>query len=235
MNLLDIRSQLEEELSWRQNEIRFFHNQLSAITTDEQKDCYRKALIVMLYSHYEGFCKTALGIYADAINAQKLIIRTVNKFIAACSLDHVFLAYENRDKKSRIFKNRLPEDGKLHRFARQIEFIENFEQFEEQLACISETVIDTEDNLKYIVLKKLLFRLGLDYDYFDEYRSNIDKLLGKRNNIAHGTQKTGVSEKDYKEIEKDVFEIMNATIQIIMQALEKKQYLKYPDLSECTN
>jgi len=235
MNLLDIRSQLEEELTWRQDEIRFFHNQLSVMTTDEQKDCYRKALIVMLYSHYEGFCKTAFGIYADAINAENLIIRVVNKYVAACSLDHVFLAYENRDKKNRIFKTKLPEDGKLHRFARQVDFIETFNQFEDQTACISETIIDTEDNLKYIVLKKLLYRLGLDYDCFDEYHSNIEKLLGKRNNIAHGAQKTGVNEKDYNDIEKDAFDIMNGVIQIVMQALEEKQYLKQPDLSECVN
>jgi hypothetical protein len=235
MNLLDIRSQLEEELTWRQNEMRFFHNQLSAMTTDEQKDCYRKALIVMLYSHYEGFSKTAFGIYADAINAEGLFIGVVNKFIAACSLDQVFLAYENRDKKSSIFKNKLPDDAKLHRFARQIDFIENFDRFEKQAACISEKVIDTEDNLKYIVLKKLLFRLGLDYDCFEEYQSNIEKLLGRRNNIAHGAQKIGVSERDYNEVEKDVFDIMNGIILIIMQALEKKQYLKQPGLSECIN
>lgn len=39
MNLLDIRSQLEEELTWRQDEMRFFHNQLSTITNEDQKDC----------------------------------------------------------------------------------------------------------------------------------------------------------------------------------------------------
>ncbi|MDD4754033.1 MAG: MAE_28990/MAE_18760 family HEPN-like nuclease [Desulfitobacteriaceae bacterium] len=235
MNLLDIRSQLEEEITWRQNEMRFFHNQLSTMKTNEQKDCYRKALIVMLYSHYEGFSKTAFGIYADAINAENLLIHVVNKFIAACSLDPVFIAYENRDKKSSIFKNKLPEDAKLHRFARQIDFVENFEHFKEQTACISEKIVDTEDNLKYIVFKKLLFRLGLNYDCFEPYQTNIEKLLGRRNNIAHGAQKTGVSEKDYNEVKKDVFDIMNGIIEIIMQALEKKQYLKHPDLFEYVN
>lgn len=181
----------------------------------------------MLYSHYEGFCKTAFGIYADAINTENLVIRVVNKYIAACSLDHVFLAYENKDKKCKIFSNKLPEDGKLHRFARQVDFIEEMDQFEEQIACISETVIDTESNLKYIVLKKLLYRLGFDYDCFDQYQSNIDKLLGKRNNIAHGAQKTGVSESDYKEIERDIFDVMNSVIYTVMEALEQKQYLKH--------
>jgi len=232
LNLLDIRSQIEEELTWRQNEIRFFHNQLSTMKTDEQKDCYRKALIVMLYSHYEGFFKTAFGIYADSINTEKLTVRAVNKFIAACSLDDVFNAYENKDRKSKIFKNKLPEDGKLHRFSRQVDFIEGLNEIGGKTAFIAEDVIDTESNLKYIVLKKLLFRLGLDYDCFGQYQSNIEKMLGKRNNIAHGEQKSGVSEKDYKEIEKDVFDIMKSILIILMQALDEKQYLKQPIVSE---
>ncbi|WP_282434148.1 hypothetical protein [Desulfosporosinus acidiphilus] len=38
MNVLDILAQLEEELTWRQNEIRFLKNQLSEISDVEKKD-----------------------------------------------------------------------------------------------------------------------------------------------------------------------------------------------------
>jgi len=65
MDLADIRAQLESELTWRQNEMRLLHNQLEFIEKYEEKKRYRKSLVVMLYSHYEGFCKTAFLIQRE--------------------------------------------------------------------------------------------------------------------------------------------------------------------------
>lgn len=138
--LLDIRAQLEEELTWRRDEIRLLRNQLSNIRKENDQRRYRKALIVMLYSHYEGFCSTAFQIYIKAINDARLKRRELNHHLAACSFSKEFDQYENKERKpdhyQLIFRSKLPEARELHRFARQIDFIRNMDRFWEQQASL---------------------------------------------------------------------------------------------------
>ncbi|MEI3612495.1 MAE_28990/MAE_18760 family HEPN-like nuclease [Pseudogracilibacillus sp. SO30301A] len=130
--LLDIRAQLEEELTWRRDEIRLLHNQLGYVLEDDQKR-FRKALIVMLYSHFEGFCSTAFQIYIKAINEEALKRKQLNNNLAANSFADVFKAYENPHLKTKeyrkIFKNDPPEEKAIEKFSRQIYFVENLNQF----------------------------------------------------------------------------------------------------------
>ncbi|SFA45932.1 hypothetical protein SAMN05192569_101072 [Parageobacillus thermantarcticus] len=230
IDLIDIRSQLEEEMTWRSNEIRLLRNQLAYIEDDEDKKRYRKALVVMLYSHYEGFCRTAFLIYVDAINKAKVLRKAANDYIVACSFAEEFQAYEDASRKPeiyrKIFGNKLPDDTKLHSYARQVDFISNMHSFLDKPVTIPDTVVDTESNLWPVVLKKILFRLGLPYDAFKEYEGQITMLLNRRNGIAHGRDKEGFDENTYSEIEKATFEVMKAVIEVIMSALKEKRYLK---------
>lgn len=227
--LLDIRAQLEEELTWRRDEIRLLHNQLSYIRPAKDQKRYRKALLVMLYSHYEGFCATAFQIYIQAINDADLKRRELNHYLAACSFAQEFDAYDNNELKPdhyrRIFKNNLPEERKLHRFARQIDFVKNMDRFWEQPVHIPDHVVKTESNLKPVVLKQLLYRLGLPHDYFNDEEGNITELVERRNAIAHGRNKEGFEEKTYNRIEASVFRILETVIKLIMDSLKQKDYL----------
>lgn len=227
--LLNIREQLEEELTWRQDEIRLLHNQLSFIRTEEDKKRFRKALLVMLYSHYEGFCATALQIYIKAINDLSLKRKELNHYLVACSFSKEFDAYEDQKLKPRhyreIFKNKLPKEAKLHRFARQVDFVKNIDSFWDQPGVIPDNIINTESNLWPVVLKKLLYRLGLPQDYFENEEGIISELVSRRNGIAHGSTKEGFDERMYKRMEESVFRILNVTIQLIMDALKQKNYL----------
>lgn len=57
----ELRAVLESELAWRQEELAFFRNQLNGIL-EENKDKYRKSLVLILYSHMEGYIKICLKI-----------------------------------------------------------------------------------------------------------------------------------------------------------------------------
>ncbi|WP_156290580.1 MAE_28990/MAE_18760 family HEPN-like nuclease [Oceanobacillus salinisoli] len=226
MNILDIRAQIEEEITWRSNEIRFLKNQLSNISKESDREKYRKSLVVMLYSHYEGFCKTLFLIYVHEINIKRISRSQVNNFIATASFEEAFRAYDNKDKKNKFFKKLLPEDEKLHRYSRQVDFLSAMDDLWKEKVVIPEKIIDTESNLKPVVLRKLLFRLGFPYDSFAHYEGKIDLLLNKRNNIAHGTEKEGINEDDYNKIEKATFGIIDELKIMIIKALENKVYLK---------
>ena len=225
MNIVDIRAQMEEELTWRQNEIRFLRNQLSYISADQDKRRYRKSLVVMLYAHFEGFCKTVLLIYVDAINHLGIKRNEANPYIKTASLADVFKAYGNLDKKCALFKNALPQDEKLHLFSRQVDFVNMIDALWQETAEIPESVVDTESNLKPVVLRKILFRLGFPYDCFAGYEGKINFLLEKRNSIAHGSGKEGLEEKEYSEVETASFTVMEKILKLVIEALENKTYL----------
>jgi hypothetical protein len=227
MNLSDIRAQLEMELTWRQNEMRLLHNQLAFIEKDEEKNRYRKSLVVMLYSHYEGFCKTAFLIYINSVNKERLKCLEMNDYIVTANFAEIFIALEVPNAKCKIFKPKLPEDTKLHRFCRQVNFISELNNFLSKQVNIPEDVIDTESNLKREVMRKILFRLGLPYDAFKKHEDQIKDLLEARNQIAHGKFVSGIEEAAYQKFEISSYEIMSELKELLMLALINQAYLKH--------
>lgn len=139
---------MEIELAWRQEEIAFFKNQLNYVTEDK-KGKYRKSLVLILYSHFEGYTKICLQTYIQYINSQNLDRRDVNFGLMVAGMNKEFLAYENLDRKCDIFRKELPEDAKLHRLFRRVDFMEELDNFMNQKLHIQDSLIDTESNLWY--------------------------------------------------------------------------------------
>ena len=222
----DIREQLEAELTWRTDEIRFLENQLSNLSEEDQKDKYRKSLVVMLYSHFEGFFRFAFRLYKEAVNQENLKCDEVTAYVAVSSLTDIFMALDNPQKKNDIFRRSLPDDTVLHRFCRRVDFMESLNDISKKTVNIPDKVVDTQSNLNPVLIRKILFQLGFQYNKFDKYESNINKLLIFRNDIAHGSLKAGIKENLYNNIKKDIVYVMNEIILMITDELEKESFKK---------
>lgn len=155
----ELRAALELELAWRQEELAFFKNQLNDII-EENKNKYRKSLVLILYSHMEGYIKICLHSYIQYINSQNLKRRDVNTGLMVASMHKEFIAYENSDRKCEFFRRELPDDVRLHRLYRRVDFMEKVEDFKDQELAIDDRVVNTESNLWYIVLQKNLYKVG---------------------------------------------------------------------------
>lgn len=207
MDAASLRAELEAEWAWRLDELRFLRNQLSALATEEKKSVYRKSLVVMIYSHFEGFCKTAFSAYVKALNLEALLLRDVTSALAACCLARILGDLRNAERKSTTFHSTAPNDARLHRFARDREFLDRIEDFlQRPLVLDPDLIVDTESNLKPVVLQKILFRLGLDHALVDAWRADISQLLGRRNSVAHGDHKGGLDEKATKPLRQRCWE-----------------------------
>lgn len=79
-----IRAELEQDLAWRVEEVRFFHNQGISLN-DENMRRYRRALILILYSHFEGFCKFCFLHYIKTLNGLGVKCSEANYALASCS------------------------------------------------------------------------------------------------------------------------------------------------------
>jgi hypothetical protein len=226
MNLADLLAQLESEKCWRQDEIRFFQNRGASLLRAEEQDQYRRAVVLVLYAHFEGFCKFALELYRNAINSEQIECRSANYAIVAASMANVFRDLRSPDSKCKEFKNALPDDAKLHRFARDREFVERTTAFGSTVVDIPDDVVDTESNLKPVVLRKNLYRLGLTHDQFSPYEGKINKLIQIRNSIAHGESASGVSSHAYEDLRRVVFEIMDEVSRHVIVSLREKRFLR---------
>lgn len=226
MQLDEIRAEMEEELTWRQKELVFLRNVLGNLSKEDDKNMYRKSLVVMLYAHFEGFCKTCLLIYIKSVNDLKIPRKQANDNLIAASMEYIFNGYDNLDRKCKVFKRQLPNDTELHRFYRRTDLVVQFNDFLDEDLVIADSVINTESNLWYHVLKKNLFKLGIDYTAFDKYESSIDLLVNKRNSIAHGSEKFGVKENEFKRMQDDIIETMNNIIKILIINLKDKSFEK---------
>jgi hypothetical protein len=84
---------------------------------------------------------------------------------------------------------------------------------------IPDDFVDTESNLKPVVLRKILYRLGLPHDQFSQHEGKIDRLLRVRNKIAHGESRSGVTSTDYEELRRIVFQIMEEVKRQVLEFL----------------
>ncbi|MCI8746917.1 MAG: hypothetical protein HFH67_03470 [Lachnospiraceae bacterium] len=220
----ELRAVLEGELAWRQEELAFFRNQLNGIL-EENRDKYRKSLVLILYSHMEGYIKICLQTYIQYINSQGLKRKDVDTGLMVASMHKEFVAYENLDRKCEIFRKELPNDARLHRLYRRVNFMEMVGDFKEKELDIDDQIIDTESNLWYIVLQKNLYKVGLPVDLFYEYQKDINALVNRRNSIAHGSFKSGVTEKEYSNWEHKVSDILSGITRLVYDYASKQKYL----------
>ena len=220
----ELRAALEVELAWRQEELAFFKNQLNEIV-EENKNKYRKSLVLILYSHMEGYIKICLQTYVQYINSQKLNRKDVNTGLIVASMHKEFIAYENLDRKCEIFRRELPDDARLHRLYRRGDFMEKVENFKEQELNIDDQIIDTESNLWYIVLQKNLFKIGLPTYLFDDFQSDIDALVNRRNSIAHGSFHSGVTAQEFSNWETKVSYILSGVTRLLYDYAKNQKYL----------
>ena len=226
MNVADFRAEMEGDLAWRQDEIRFFQNLTVHVAASGQEDQFRRALVVLLYAHFEGYCKFALSVYVNAVNQVGLPCRDANFALTAASLGDVLAALRNPSSKCDEFRNSLPDDSALHLFAREREFVERTTGFEARKVAIPDGVVDMESNLKPIVLRKNLYRLGLPLDTFEPVEGQINRLLNSRNQIAHGESKSGIPLKSYEELRDAVYTVMQSLTIEVTKALIERRFLR---------
>lgn len=226
MTANDLRAELEAERAWRQEDLAFFKNQLNNISSETEKERYRKSLVLILYSHMEGYIKIALQTYIKYINMQGLSRKDVNFGLMAASLNSQFNAYDNLDRKCDIFRRELPNDSTLHRFYRRVDFLDRLNDFQNKPLSIEDSVINTESNLWYVVLQKNLYKIGLPVSMFEQYRSDIDALVNRRNGIAHGNSHSGVTAQEFEKWETKIDHVMTDVTVLIYSYANCKQYLQ---------
>ena len=75
------------------------------------------------------------------------------------------------------------------------------------------------------MLQKNLYKIGLPINLFDNYQSDIDALVNRRNSIAHGNFRSGVTAEEFSNWETKVSNILSEVVRLLYDYANNKKYL----------
>ncbi len=184
---------LTSEIAWRKKELADFKSLVQTKTfADSKHHALVRAGIMLLYAHWEGFVKQCGEYYLNYVSMQKLPHEQLApNFIAMCARGKI---------------NDLGESNKITSQLKIVDFFLN--ELSKSSNIPYKNMIWTEFNLSSKVFQNIMLSLGLDYSFFEAKSVLLDdKLLDKRNRIAHGNYML-ISDSDYLEIHEKVLEMM---------------------------
>lgn len=159
--------EIDDEMSWRRMEIHYLKSLLKQKRNSKEKDALEKSVILVSYSHWEGFVKSISMYYLSYITFLALPKNKMSTNLIASCLIRVG---ENQNMATKI--------KELHKVLTD----DNY-----KLAFNIDRLVDAESNLNSIVLDKILVNIGASTSAFDTKAIFIDYVLLKnRNEFAHG-------------------------------------------------
>lgn len=207
--LEDLEDALSSAIIWRKKELATIKSYVNSgqKISGPKLDCLIRSGISMLYAHWEGFVKESGTFYLDFVGGKKLKYE---------DLAPNFVAFAMKRKLNDVAQSNNPiiHNGVVEFFLFGLG----------QRCRFSSDSINTESNLSSIVLKKIVHMLGLDYTDFQSKEKLIDeKLLKKRNHIAHGKYLT-VDRDEFLEIFDEVIGLMNLLKDKISNSASLEKY-----------
>lgn len=214
---------IERDRASREAEVRLIERFYAQAEAQEERAMLARSLVLLAYAHLEGFTKSALTTYAEAINGLKLPCRDAALPLVAATLKRLFVALRDVNTKDPLFRD-LPDDSELHLQWRHFTFIRDYDAVMTREVDIPDTAIDTGSNLSPKVLKRNLYQLGLNYPAIAEHQDTLSRLLGVRNQIAHGDHLTVPKPEDVEAYVATSFRIMAFVQAEVLSALETESY-----------
>jgi len=208
----DLGTILEEELTWREAELA----SLKLLVLDSPRGSVRelsllRALWIMLYAHYEGFCKFAWDFYLENVERVGVAREVCCVPIARFSLAKRFSEVRGDTSVESLWSVCTTHFG---------------EWMKEQLGF--EIHLETKSNLWPNLLKENSAAVDLPFAMVDKNELKLKALVSRRNDIAHGKKMVVATLEDYKPYEDAALLVMHELAVAVLDCLERKTYLKPP-------
>lgn len=199
--------QIEEDLDWREKELAILRKQLFQTSLGSpQERTFLRTNLAMIYAHYEGFCKFALGVYIDALERLALKRIELKWPIASQSL-----------KKLHV---------EMRSIADPVEFFTKiFTAMDSHFKQTAE--YERPDNIANLwpdLLMRWQTNLGLQCISVLNEKTRLDTLVKCRNQIAHGKKLTVANRAELDKHSHVATLAMHEVAIGIADALEKQLY-----------
>lgn len=185
-----LSQKLYDEFSWRRKELTLLKSKIPQERNSFQSAMLRSSLS-LLYAHWEGFVKLTMSYYLEFVS---------KKHLKHNELKSTFIALSLQNKIGDLNNNSIEVRTRI------IDFI--FNDVDKKSNIPKKNIINTKSNLKFDVLKEILFILDLDDLYIDSKKELINDLVTQRNHITHGEQQL-VDYETYENFFNDIIALMD--------------------------
>ena len=216
--LNDLSYRLSEDLVWRKKELSVLESLIDTKSFAQDKtNALIRSGIPLLYAHWEGYIKCAASAYLEFVSRQK--------DLKYCDLTYNFVAIAMKKK---LNEASATNQSTIHN--QVIQFL--MESMEQRIDIPTDDAIKTGSNLSSSLFQQILALLGIEYKPYELKQKLIDeKLLKKRNRIAHG-EYLDVDVASYKELHEKIIEMMELFKNQIENHAVQKLYLRTSKRSE---
>ena len=222
MNITELSAELEEDLSWRLDELRHLRNALLGDERPEQWSATAmRTILVMQYAHLEGFTRNSFAVYVNAINERALMANELQPQLMASALTAEFEAV----RKNVGSDEEKEEDGRLTRRAKnQVAFVQRIQDVSNShIALVAEVAASMEMNLGRDVLRRCLYMLAIPSSQVNNQQFNaIEFVKNTRNDIAHGSRREVISPRMFKVHREKCEQFMSDLIRLVTMAVSNE-------------
>lgn len=188
----------------------------------KHSDIFTIQSIAMIYAIWEGFVQQSFQLYIVFLNGLHMEFNKLSNEIVASHMENTFKQLKDYPQKS----------NNKNTFFLKLE--QHFTQAYHEIY----SVIDTESNVSFEVLNKLLLTFSLEKfpEYWNEYthpnpslKDAMKTFLRYRNGIAHGgdiSSEEKVTKQVYEKYKKLVSDLMYEMHNKFMQGINDKTYLR---------
>lgn len=178
--------------------------------------------ISMIYSIWEGFIQKSFQLYIDEINNEAVDFIDFNDDIIIYHMENKFQQFKDYPEKEN----------------KKTKFFSNLRTFYSISHHPLHPIINTESNVNFVVLNKLLkgFCLTPFEEHWNTYthpspnlKDSLKTFLNYRNGVAHGgdiSSEEKVTQTVYLKYKKLVSDLMYEILNKMMTGLNNKTYLK---------
>ncbi|ELL7085460.1 hypothetical protein KW499_09635 [Vibrio fluvialis] len=200
-----------QEYSWRIRELSEFKMLVSHPNNSSIREkVLCRSGVALAYSHWEGFVKKTGTYFLEFVANQRHTIK---------ELEPNFVTL--------IVRGRIDTASDAKKYSAFDEVTKYILTNQDSRARIpTKNVVDTQSNLSTVVLKEILWCLGLEYSLYEPKEKLINtRLVNQRNHIAHGEHLL-IGMDDCLEIIDEALSIINCFKNEIENAAITKKYCK---------
>lgn len=190
--------------------------------SSKHQDIFSTQSVSMIYAIWESFIQKSFNLYIDEVNKVDI------DFYDFC--DEIVIHHMENSFKQ--FKEYPAKDNK------KVKFFASLKEFHVSSSCSISRVVNTESNVGFNVLNKLLRSFSLEQfpEHWKDYaypnpnlRESLDLLLRLRNAVAHGgdlVSEDKIDQQLYARFKKLVTDLMYEVRLKMLCGLSDKTFLK---------
>lgn len=206
-----LSDKLSNELAWRKKELSEVKSLVEVRNVSPQRHgALIRSGVVILYAHWEGFIKSASNYYLEFVAMQRLRYEQLSSNFIALAM------------KAKL--NEAKDTNKASLYIPVCDFF--LLNLDQKCSLPYKDVISTASNLSSDILKEITHILGIEFSPYSTKSMLIDaKLLGARNNIAHGNYWL-IDREEYLELHTEVIGMLNLFRNQIENAAVNKNFVR---------